>query len=114
MFNISRVIIFSSVIILVISGIYLKKINFLDSISKGGLITLIFILVLFIISLLDFNSLFFKFHEIVFTNNLWMLNSATDNLIRLLPEKIFLDILKRILFISFIFSIVTFFVPKKL
>lgn len=38
----------------------------------------------------DFDSLFVLFHRLAFTNNLWLLNPATDLLIRLMPLSFFI------------------------
>lgn len=39
---------------------------------------------------IDFSSLFILFHRISFTNDLWMLDPATDLLIRLMPTNFFI------------------------
>jgi len=39
----------------------------------------------------QFTFFFIKFHEILFDNNLWILNPATDILIVLFPEPFFID-----------------------
>lgn len=44
----------------------------------------------------DFNKYFTIFHEIFFTNDLWLLNPDTDLLICMLPEGFFLDMVIRI------------------
>lgn len=44
----------------------------------------------------DFNKYFTLFHELFFTNDLWLLDSTTDLLIRMLPEGFFLDMVVRI------------------
>ena len=44
----------------------------------------------------DFNKYFTIFHEIFFTNDLWLLDPDTDLLIRMLPEGFFLDMVLRI------------------
>lgn len=44
----------------------------------------------------DFNKYFTIFHEIFFTNDLWLLDPDTDLLIRMLPEGFFLDMVVRI------------------
>ncbi|MDD5591530.1 MAG: TIGR01906 family membrane protein [Dehalococcoidales bacterium] len=41
--------------------------------------------------LLDFDELFTRFHFLAFTNNLWMLDPATDYLIMLFPEGFWYD-----------------------
>lgn len=40
----------------------------------------------------DFTRAFLWFHEMLFTNELWLLNPATDLMIRMLPEAFFADI----------------------
>ena len=44
----------------------------------------------------DFNKYFLLFHELFFSNDLWLLNPETDLLIRMLPEAFFLDMVRRI------------------
>lgn len=44
----------------------------------------------------DFNKYFTLFHEIFFSNDLWLLDPRTDLLIRMLPEGFFLDMVVRI------------------
>jgi integral membrane protein (TIGR01906 family) len=44
----------------------------------------------------DFNRVFIKFHELFFTNDLWMFDPATDYMIRMLPEGLFYDMVLRI------------------
>lgn len=42
-------------------------------------------------ALIDFDSLFILFHQVSFTNDLWLLNPATDLLIRLMPVSFFME-----------------------
>lgn len=44
----------------------------------------------------DFDSLFVLFHRVAFTNNLWILNPATDLMIQLMPTEFFIDYAARI------------------
>jgi len=44
----------------------------------------------------DFNSAFNFFHEILFTNDLWLLNARTDLLIRICPASMFMAMGARI------------------
>lgn len=37
----------------------------------------------------DFDALFIRFHELIFANDLWLLDPATDAMIRMLPEPFF-------------------------
>lgn len=41
---------------------------------------------------LNFEKSFVVFHQILFSNNNWLLNPATDNLIRMYPQDFFVDI----------------------
>lgn len=47
----------------------------------------------------DFEKYFILFHHMLFNNDLWMLNPATDNLINIVPEGFFVDMTKRIVII---------------
>ncbi|HZJ58156.1 MAG TPA: TIGR01906 family membrane protein [Clostridia bacterium] len=55
-----------------------------------GLILLIFILI-------DFTTVWDQFHYTFFTNDLWLLDPATDILIQMVPEQFFFDMVVRIL-----------------
>ena len=114
LYIISWVLIIISLIVLVISYFILRKKEFLDSLRKGGIVTLVFIVVLGLLVLFDFNSVFTKFHEIFFSNNLWLLNPETDNLIKLLPINVFVDIMKRILLLSGVSSLVVLWLSNRI
>ncbi len=60
------------------------------------------ILLVVIFAVVNFQSLFFNFHLIAFTNDLWQLNPETDNLINLFPEQFFYDLMKKIMINSLI------------
>lgn len=59
----------------------------------------------------DFTACFRIFHEIFFTNDLWMFDPAEDYMIRMLPEGFFLDMTVRIglIFAGFLLGIWIFF-----
>jgi integral membrane protein (TIGR01906 family) len=107
LYIISWVLIIVSLIVLIVGYFRLRKKEFLDSLGKGGIATLVFILLL---SLSNFNNSFIKFHQIFFSNNLWLLNPETDNLIVLLPTEIFEGIVKRSLLLSGVGGILLFFI----
>ncbi|CUX48390.1 TIGR01906 family membrane protein [Clostridium sp. C105KSO13] len=44
----------------------------------------------------DFTSAFIRFHEVFFTNDLWVFDPAEDFMIRMLPEGLFSDFVVRI------------------
>jgi integral membrane protein (TIGR01906 family) len=63
-----------------------------------------FIAVLFAIVVVTFSSSFITFHELLFKTDTWMLDPATDNLIRMFPEQFFYDIFVRIVLMSVVFA----------
>ena len=65
--------------------------SLLRSIQSGAAAAFIFIGVLVIWALLDFNSLFLLFHYISFSNDLWILDPTRDYLIMMFPEGFFND-----------------------
>ena len=83
-----------SVLSLITFLIFLKA----DGIPLVLLYSLILIaIILFIFLFLPFDLSFTKFHEILFNNELWLLNPETDRLIVLLPERFFIDATKGII-----------------
>lgn len=94
-----------STIIIIISYAENKKL-FVMSIIGGSLLTIALIILAFII-LQNFEYSFIKFHEILFTNDLWLLNPSTDKLIVMFPENFFYDITQDIAFRSLLTSIAT-------
>ncbi len=65
----------------------------LTGIFIGQIMATIFIFIGFVaMALTDFNKYFIQFHELFFTNDLWLLNPLTDRMIMLLPEVFFRDI----------------------
>ena len=69
------------------------------------------ILVLFLgaVITMNFSECFVIFHEIFFDNDLWIFDSRTDFMIRMLPEGFFYDMVIRI-GVIFIISLVLLFV----
>ncbi len=61
----------------------------------GGALTLVFIILISLLSL-RFEWFFVKFHELLFSNSLWLMNPSTDKIIVLLPESFFKMAAKRI------------------
>ena len=95
-------------IIMLIYFIYTK--NYKIIYSSFLVSTLLLIIILVILSLINFNFLFTQFHLISFSNDYWQLNPETDNLINLFPLQFFQDIIKKIVIniivTSFIFIII--------
>lgn len=71
----------------------LKKQKLLvDSLSISGIVMLVVMGFLGLLVSQDFNAVFIKFHELFFTNDLWLLDPTTDRMIVLLEEQFFNDI----------------------
>lgn len=93
---------FGAIIVLVISlsGLIFTKGNWKRILPKSFLTGLGAFLVisggLGVLFASDFNKYFFLFHEIFFDNDLWLLDPATDLMIRMLPEGFFFDMVIRI------------------
>lgn len=66
------------------------------SYSAGVGIFLVLALLLGLLFASDFTKYFTIFHEIFFTNDLWIFDPATDYMIRMLPEEFFADMVFRI------------------
>lgn len=93
------IIIFSLLIIYLL----IKNKNYKKELYKGGIYSLITIAI-FSFSLLFFTQFFTLFHEILFTNDLWLL--PTDSLlIQMFPERFFIQSTKQILLYSLILSL---------
>ena len=86
--------------ILFLACIFLIKGDVQKILARGYLaglgITMLGVIILGIWVLLDFNQIFTIFHEILFTNDLWLFDPATDYMIRMLPEGFFADMAIRI------------------
>lgn len=66
----------------------------------GGILTVVLLVLAGLLSLVDFSQAFVRFHELAFSNDLWMLDPRTDYLIRLYPEGFWLDATLRIAMLS--------------
>ena len=68
--------------------IYGKK-TFYRGIMITGLVPPVLIIVPLIAAIIDFHGVFTLFHELFFTNELWLLDPETDILIQMLPQPFF-------------------------
>lgn len=96
LFQTARVLLWLSIGLLVMLGFYLLRIEQMSVLLRGlilGSASLLGLILLLLVSvILQFNASFVVFHKLLFSNNLWILNPATDNLINLLPQQIFYDL----------------------
>lgn len=85
---------------LLIMGLIIAKTDWKRLLPRAYLwalgILLVVILLLAAAFSIDFTRCFTIFHEIFFTNDLWMFNPSEDYMIRMLPEGFFLDMVIRI------------------
>lgn len=105
-----------SIIIVIVSLLYLwlydKQIPWFalsSAFVKISVLFLMFFAFLGIWAYVDFNAFWTMFHEICFTNDLWLLNPATDLMINLFPSPVFSALVFKILF-SFLCPFVGLFV----
>lgn len=61
-------------------------------------------------AMIDFQDFWIKFHELVFTNDLWLLNPNTDRLINMVPLSFFNQLVFRIIFTILVSLIILWFV----
>ena len=76
-------------------GFSLQKVWFVSALAKrltwGGGLTLILIVVFGIAALAGFDSVFLKFHQLSFANDLWQLDPRTDYLLIIFPQGFWFD-----------------------
>jgi integral membrane protein (TIGR01906 family) len=72
----------------------------------GGVVTVALLGLAGLLSLIDFSEAFVRFHEMAFSNDLWILDPRTDYLIMLYPEGFWLDATLRIAMLSAIEAVV--------
>ncbi len=66
------------------------------ALASGGLLTIGLIGAIGLLAAMDFDALFYRFHLVSFTNDLWLLDPRTDRLIQLFPIGFFFDAAMRI------------------
>ncbi len=84
------IIIMSILLILILS--HHKKRDMWITMLYSSILPIVLMIFLFILVQIDFYKYFTHFHEIFFTNDLWLLNPKTDVLIQMLPLGFFMDI----------------------
>jgi integral membrane protein (TIGR01906 family) len=83
---------------------YFKKIVYRILIGVGVVVDAIALL--FAAMAFSFSTVFYRFHELFFRSSTWLLDPATDNLIRMFPEPFFFDTFLRIVMLSVVFATV--------
>ena len=88
-----------SMILIIISILYLGIKNKKDlgqAFIMSSALSILSMVTLFLLMYTNFNKYFTYFHEIFFTNDLWLLNPETDVLIQMLPLEFFYSIATKI------------------
>jgi len=94
--------------VLLIFGLFiLDRKGFFRNLSKvlffGGVVALLFGIVVLVLVVFDFGSLFNLFHRVVFPQGGWLFG-ASDNIIKLYPSGFFYDMAKRIFLSSMLYA----------
>jgi integral membrane protein (TIGR01906 family) len=87
-------------LILPLVGLWLGGSGFLPRLGTlltiGAIVTVVLLGLAGLASLVDFTEAFVTFHEMAFSNDLWMLDPRADYLLMLFPEGFWLDATLRI------------------
>lgn len=106
-----------SIIFILLIVILIRKKFLFNSIYYSNFISLLFLIIIGFFINIDFSKYFTYFHELAFSNDLWLLNPRTDLLINLLPLSFFIKIsinIIKLFFISeIILSLTIYFIKKK-
>ena len=95
--NVSLVLALLGLLTLFITTDY-KNINLIHEVLGKVILSYVLILgTVAIVAILDFDFFWTSFHELVFTNDLWLLNPMTDRLIMMVPLEFFTGLVYRIL-----------------
>lgn len=97
--NVSLVTCIIALAYLLLVQIYLSKkkkiANLLLPAQKGAIVTLVIVALITIMSIVNFDFLFIKFHQILFRNNYWLFDES-DNIVRLFTDSFFTSFAKQL------------------
>ena len=81
--------------VMAVAGFATQRVRFVEPLAKGALwgggLTLTLLAVFGMLALVDFESLFIKFHQLSFANDFWQLDPRTDYLVRIFPDSFWVD-----------------------
>ncbi|WKY45931.1 TIGR01906 family membrane protein [Eubacteriaceae bacterium ES2] len=89
-----------SIILILFSFLYLLKIDqkqIIYSLFGGSVFYILLLGLIGIFFAVDFQNSFIKFHQLFFSNELWVMDPATDLLISIVPEPFFIALIRRII-----------------
>lgn len=100
LFRLANIVFCGGVVLLIISGLLTAASSswdprqalrrFIINAIKGILISLLVLLIVVILASINFHQAFFVMHQLLFTNDLWLLNPQTDLLLMLMQEPFFI------------------------
>jgi len=97
------------IIILAILGMFIVKKKglkeFFKNIFLSGFVSLVSFILIILISALMFDTLFYLFHKISFSNDFWLLDPEREFLVVIFPQELFSDIFQRIIFYALMISV---------
>ena len=105
-----------SLAVCVISFIIKRKNNEYKYLLVSGIVAIVIPVLFVIVSLINFNKVFILFHMLVFNNDDWIFDPATDPIINLLPETYFMEcamIIAGTVIIGAAVVIIRYFIRKK-
>ena len=105
-----------SLVFCVVLFILKRRNNEYNYLLVSGIIAIVIPVLLVILSLINFNALFMLFHMVVFNNDSWLFDPATDPIIDLLPETYFMEcalIIAAVVIIGAVVVIIRYFVRKR-
>ncbi|MQF95897.1 MAG: TIGR01906 family membrane protein [SAR202 cluster bacterium] len=81
--------------LMVAAGFTLQRRQFVGPLARGflwgGGLTLVLLVIFGVAALVGFDSVFLKFHQLSFANDLWQLDPRTDYLVRIFPQDFWFD-----------------------
>ncbi len=89
------VIILSICIVVMIRRHYLR-LEMQKFLRLGAIIGILPFIIIGVAMMINFEWCFITFHKLLFTNDLWLLDPAVDNLVNIFPEQFFTDMAWRI------------------
>lgn len=77
---------------LVITPVFIYKLYYREKnfFKTCAITTIVIPIILLLACIIDFDDLFILFHKVVFSNDDWLFNPATDPIIKILPESYFM------------------------
>ncbi len=83
---------------------------FLQLFNNSIILFSIFIIAIASFVAINFNKFWIKFHEILFSNDLWLLSPSESNLIKMFPEQFFFSLVTKIIIFIICFFIFLYFI----